>query len=303
LGKPLRDVKENVFMIPARNRLDHILPRSYLEGFTNPSSQGQLSVFDRRGRCWFEASPTTAGAEKGFYDYSPGSTPDITADAAFSALESRFPVVRKELIASSFAAWGTHREFLLEYAQMLRARSRLFRAQAMGYARQSIIGVVEEVVEEENPTGPGTIRTGLKVKPYAPQDEARHEQRLRNITITQMCMEIAKGAGLFSGLHWCLRVTEGSNHPVITADEPVIALGSAPEAPVLREDVLMHPDTWLVFPVCREACLIGNIGNSFKIEPETAPFQPSGLAWLQGRYFNADSGFVYSPSRIALQEF
>src|ERR1017187_990084 len=29
---------------PARNRLDHILPRSYLEGFTNP--QGQLSVFD-----------------------------------------------------------------------------------------------------------------------------------------------------------------------------------------------------------------------------------------------------------------
>ena len=41
---------------PARNRLDHILPRSYLEGFTNPSKQGQLSVFDRRGRRWFAAS-------------------------------------------------------------------------------------------------------------------------------------------------------------------------------------------------------------------------------------------------------
>ena len=291
-------------MIPVRNRLDHILPRSYLEGFTN--RQGQLSVFDRRRRCWFESevSPSKVGAEKGFYDYSPGSTPDKTAEAAFCALESKFPNVRKDLIAGSFAAWGTHRDILLEYAQMLRARSRLFRAQAMGYARQSILGVVEEVVEEENPIEAGTIRTSLKVKPYAPQDEAQHEQRLRNITITQMCMEIAKGAGQFSRLHWWLRVTEGSSsHPVITADEPVITYGSAPEAPVLREDVLLHSDTWTIFPVCREACLIGNIGNSFKSEPETGVFHPSELAWLQGHYFKTDSGFVYSPSRIALQDF
>jgi len=288
---------------PARNRLDHILPRSYLEGFTNPSSQGQLSVFDRRGRCWFDASPAKVGAERGFYDYSPGSTPDRTADAAFSALESRFPVVRRELIASSFSAWGMHREFLLEYAQMLRARSRLFRAQATGYARQSIIGVVEEVVEEENPAEATTIRTGLKVGPYAPQDKAQHEQRLRNITITQMSMEIAKGAGLFSELHWCLRVTEDSSRPVITADAPVIALGSVLESPALKDDVLLHPDTWVVFPVCREACLIGNIGTLFKIEPETGPFQPSGLARLQQHYFKDDYGFVYSPSPIAWEEF
>jgi len=96
---------------------------------------------------------------------------------------------------------------------------------------------------------------------------------------------------------------EGSSHPVITADEPVIALGSASEAPVLKEDVLLHPDTWVVFPVCREACLIGNIGNSFKIEPETEPFQPSGLVWLQRQYFKHAYGFIYSPSRITLQEF
>jgi hypothetical protein len=290
-------------MITVRNRLDHILPRSYLEGFTNPSSQGQLSVFDRRERLWFEASPARVGAEKGFYDYSPGSTPDKTADAAFSALESGFPVVRKELIASSFTVWGTHRELLLEYAQMLRARTRLFREQATGYAGQSIIGEVEEAVEEEDPTEAGTIRTSLRVKPYTPQDAAQHEQRLRNITITQMRMEIAEGAGQFSGLRWWLRVTEGSKHPVITADEPVISYGSAPEAPVLREDVLLHSDTWTVFPVCREACLIGNIGNSFKSEPETGMFHPSELAWIRGHYFRTDSGFVYSPSRIALQEF
>jgi hypothetical protein len=81
-----------------------------LEGFTNPSKQGQLSVFDRRGRRWFEASAARVGAEKGFYDYSLESMPDQTADEAFSGLESKFPVVRNELIAGGFTAWGTHRE-------------------------------------------------------------------------------------------------------------------------------------------------------------------------------------------------
>lgn len=293
---------------PVRNRWDHILPRSYLAGFTNPFStgskkrskkQGQLAVFDLRRRWWFEASPRDVGAEDGFYDYSPGSMPDQTADEAFFALETKFPNVRRELVRSSFAAWTTHREFLLEYAQMLRARSRLFRVQATSFARQSIVGVVEKVVEEADPTEPTTIRVGLQVKSYVPEEEAQHEQRLRNLAITQMRMEIAKGSGLFSKLCWRLRVTKDPSHPVITADQPVIVIGSAPETPVLQEDGLLDPNSWVVFPVCREACLIGNIANSFKLEPETEYFQPSGLAWLQQWYFKEDSRFVYSPSRVA----
>jgi hypothetical protein len=264
--------------------LDHILPRSYLAGFTSPLKQGQLSAFDLRLRCWFEASPASVGAEKGFYDYSPGSLPDQTADEAFSALESKFPVVRKELIESNFTAWATHREFLLEYAQMLRARSRLFRAQATDLARQSIIGVVDEVLEK-----------GLKVKPYTPAEEVRHAQGLRNLTITQMRSEIAKGSGLFSKLHWCLRMTRDVNHPAITADLPVIVLGSAPETPVLQEAVLLDPNSWVVFPVCREAYLIG---NALPLETETEDFLPLGLAWLQEWYFKDKVGFVYSPLRV-----
>jgi len=248
-----------------------------LAGFTNPLKQGQLSVFDLRRRCWFEASPANVGAEKGFYDYSPGSLPDQTADEAFSALESKFPVVRRELIESNFTAWATHREFLLEYAQMLRARSRLFRAQATTYTRQSIIGAV-----------------GLKGKPYIPEEQADHEQRLRNMTITQMRLEIAKGSGLFSKLHWCLRLTKDVSHPAITADAPVIALGSSPETPVLQEAVLLDANSWIVFPVCREAYLIG---NALPLETETEDFQPSGLVWLQEWYFKEKSGFVYSPLR------
>jgi len=158
---------------------------------------------------------------------------------SLSALESKFPVVRRELIESNFTAWATHREFLLEYAQMLRARSRLFRAQATTYTRQSIIGAV-----------------GLKGKPYIPEEQADHEQRLRNMTITQMRLEIAKGSGLFSKLHWCLRLTKDVSHPAITADAPVIALGSSPETPVLQEAVLLDANSWIVFPVCRKPTLL-----------------------------------------------
>lgn len=270
----------------ARNRLDHILPRSYLAGFTNPLKQGQISVFDLRRRRWFDASPANVGAEKGFYDYSSGSLPHQTADEAFASLESRFPVVRKELIESSFSAWAMHKEFLLEYAQMLRARSRLFRAQATNCARrarQSIIGVVDEVLEK-----------GLKVKPYIPEKEGQDEQGLRELTITQMRSEIAKGSGLFSKLHWCLRMTKDVGHPAITADAPVIVLGSAPETPVLHEAVVLDPNSWVVFPVCREAYLIG---NALPLETETEDFQASGLAWLQEWYFKEKAGFVYSPVR------
>jgi hypothetical protein len=110
-----------------------------------------------------------------------------------------------------------------------------------------------------------------------------------------MCKEIAKGSGLFSKLHWCLRLTKDSSHPVITADAPVIVLGSTPETPLLQEEALLDPDSWVIFLLCREACLIG---NSLKIETETEPFQPSRLAWLQGWYFKAGSGLVYSPCRV-----
>jgi hypothetical protein len=269
-----------------------------LEGFTSPSKKGQLSVFDLRGRRWFETGTAGVGAERGFYDYSPGRFPDQIADDAFSGLESKFPAVRKELISGGFSGWGAQREFLLEYAQMLRVRSRLFREQAVGLAQRSIIAVVEEVVEEPSRTEPGVVRTGLRVKPYVAGDDAQHKQRLRNISITRMRSEIAKGAGLFSDLHWCLRLTEDSGHPVVTADQPVIAVGSTP---ALTEDVLLRdPNIWTIFPVCWKACLIG---NRLKADMEIESFQPSGLRWLQDQYFRADSGFAYAPSRIAVREW
>jgi hypothetical protein len=72
--------------------LDHILPRSYLDGFVNAPVDGTLSVFDLRQRRWFESGTRNVGAARGFYGYAPGSAPDQTADEAFASSKRGFPM-------------------------------------------------------------------------------------------------------------------------------------------------------------------------------------------------------------------
>ncbi len=114
-----------------RNRLDHVLPQGYLGGFASPSNQGLVWVFDRKLPRWFDTGTAAVGAIRGFYDYPPGSEPDQTADQAFARLETKFPVVRSELVASGFSSWVKELDFLLAFAQMLRTRSELFREEHM----------------------------------------------------------------------------------------------------------------------------------------------------------------------------
>jgi hypothetical protein len=128
-----------------RNRLDHILPQGYLEGFNTPSKQGRLWVFDTKRRRWFASSPANVAAERGYYDYSEGSQPAATADHAFGQFEKSFPPLRRELVAANFSGWKTHVDFLVRYAQMLRARSVLFRQEVFKEANESTFLRIEEV--------------------------------------------------------------------------------------------------------------------------------------------------------------
>jgi hypothetical protein len=86
-----------------RDRLDHILPQGYLDGFSDPRTAGQLSVFDLKREKWFESGTRGVAAQRGFYDYSPKGSPDQTADEAFKKLEGEFPLKRDELVANNFA--------------------------------------------------------------------------------------------------------------------------------------------------------------------------------------------------------
>lgn len=278
------------------NRLDHVLPQGYLDGFTGPPDKGQVCVFDCQQQRWFDTGAAGVGAIKGFYDYPQGSDPDRTADQAFAELEAKFPVVRRELVASGFSGWVKQLDFLLAFAQMLRARSELFREQHLAYSKRSIILKVEEVLQTEaSETKPGTFDTTLKVEPYVRENETERETLLRNKTITDMRTEIANGAAWLAELWWCLRLTGNLNDPVITADNPVVVEGRA----ATLQEALGDPKTLVFFPICWQACLIG---NPAKFDKETDPFHPCDLRRLRALYLISARRFVFSPARLDLHE-
>ena len=270
----------------SRGRLDHLLPQGYLEGFTSPSS-GRLCVFSIERQHWFETVPRKVAAIKGFYDYSPGSAPDQTADQAFKEFENGFPKVRRELVANGFRGWQSHLDFLLRYAQMLRTRSERFRTQSVTKARQQPMVRVKEVF-----TDPVSGQTALRYEELTETPEER-EELFRNLAITIMRGEIAKGAAFFSQLHWCLRVATATTNPVITGDDAIIVEGKAPTL----EIALADPNTLIFFPVCRHACLVG---STAKFDQETEDFQAADLKRLQSRYLDGECRFTYSPKRLAL---
>ena len=272
-----------------RNRLDHFVPQGYLEGFVGPSGDGQLSVFDRKESRWFESGTAGVGAIRGFYDYSDGSEPDQTADDAFKELETTFPAVRRALVAKGFVDWPKHREFLLRLAQMLRARSLMFREQSLVRNRSLTFLRIEQILPPEpSKTEPGKFVTPIRYSHHVPS-----EAELVNKTITDMRTEIADGAAWMSDLHWCLRVTQNLSNPFVTCDGPVVMEGRVPQAEALRDW-----GTLVFFPLCWQACLVG---SPAKFDNGDGALDPSDMKKLRALYLKSAIRFVFSPTRIELE--
>ena len=269
-----------------RNRLDHYVPQGYLEGFIGPSGQGQLSVFDREGNRWFESGTAGIGAIKGFYDYTEGSEPEQTADEAFSKLEITFPAVRRALVASGFADWRNNVKILLAFAQMLRARSPLFRDQSLAQRRNLAFLKIEEILPPE----PSKTESGKSVTPIRYSPHVPSEAEMRNKTITDMRAEIGKGAAWMSDMHWCLRVTYNADDPFVTCDTPLVMEGR-----VAQENALGDWGTLVFFPLCWQACLVG---SPAKFDIETDSLAPSDMKKLSALYLKSAIRFVFSPTRI-----
>jgi hypothetical protein len=130
-----------------RSRRDHILPQGYLDGFTG--TNGLLQVFNIKEQSWFPAKTANVAAIRGFYDYSEDANPDQTADQAFQEFEDKFPNLRRELIASNFANWRSHLDFLIRYINMFRVRSELFRQHVLQGLEETPPMVVDQVLENE----------------------------------------------------------------------------------------------------------------------------------------------------------
>src|SRR5579862_3221457 len=108
-----------------RGRKDHYLPQGYLRGFIHPARrnlQNPLWHYDLHHKRWKQYSPAAIGYQVGFYDpIAPGTELEI-ADETFAELETKYPPLINELVASNFERWRYHFKFFLHFMQMIRAR-------------------------------------------------------------------------------------------------------------------------------------------------------------------------------------
>jgi len=124
-----------------RNRKDHWLPQGYLRGFIGPSRASRfrpLWCFLKPSQEWEEKSPSEIAFGEGFYDYAEGTDYSTAThpDSAFARLEREFPLRREEMSINRFVNWDQHKDFLLEFMQMMRARSPLAMRQQETEARK-----------------------------------------------------------------------------------------------------------------------------------------------------------------------
>jgi hypothetical protein len=272
-----------------RGRKDHYLPRGYLRGFIDPANKDLAKPFwhfDIESATWTMESPGSVGWERGMYDYHPGTNVLEHPDATFERFEREFPLVREHLLRRNFKGWvRQHRSFLLEYAQMMRARSPLFLQQQTAQNENTQVMTVTSV-------GPGNQVTVDTLNPYPPSAHF-----IRNRTITAMREEIQKGVDWMENFNWCLRYTHNVADPFVTGTQPITVEGRYPnsdDAPVL-EEALKDRNTIIWFPLCWQACLVGAID---RFDEGTAEAEPSLISHVRGMFRRPSIGYVISPSRI-----
>ena len=270
-------------------RKDHWLPQGYMRGFVAPSRSAEprpLFCFDRYTQKWSCVSTSEIGFGNGFYDYARGTKHEASKhpDSVFARLEREFPQKREQLAANRFESWEQHKDFLIEFMQMIRARSPLAMEQHQAVARSYRGSVITSVAPD---------RMSATVDSMEPRPLPG--PAVRNITINRMLEDVQAGASWGSGMDWCLRYTDNEADPFCTTDQAAVVRGSAsgPDAnePVSFE-LLAHPETLVIFPLCWQSCLFGSPRKFDKSYDLADPQQLEGLRHEQKERCNR---FVIAP--------
>jgi len=195
-------------------------------------------------------------------------------------LEREFPLRREEMAADAFAGWQQHKDFLLDFMQMMRARSPLAMRQREAEGRNLRGAAITGVTPDRHTL---TVDS-LELRPLP-------EHFIRNFTISKTLDEVKAGASWMDQLDWCLRYTDDEKDPYCTTDQALFMIGTAENPPITME-FLYHTDTVLIFPMCWQACLFGSTRKFDKSYDRAHPGQLSSIRSDQKRYANR---FVVSP--------
>lgn len=274
-----------------RGRKDHWLPQGYMRGFIGSSRSEEhkpLWCYDRYESKWKTVASSEIGQGVGFYDYANGT--DYSAvthpDSVFARLEREFPLVREELAVNRFENWEVMKDFLLEFMQMLRARSPLAIQQHQAEGRKVRAAMVTSVDSEQKRV---TVDS-FELRPLP-------ESKVRNWAISKMLEDVKAGASWGSNMNWCLRYTGNEFDPFCTSDQSPVVTGDAPgPAPgeVVSFELLGQPETLLIFPLSWQACMLGS-PREFDVKYDVAT--PHLLERLRNQQKENCNRFVISPVR------
>ncbi len=269
------------FMSRNKNRRDHYLPQGYLRGFIDPARENTpkpLWCFYLHDQRWKERSTKAIGYIDGLYDYADEHIDAEHPDITFKFLENEFPRVRARILGEGFPSWGKHKDFLLRYMQMMRARSPLFFENWREQSKAIRIAKIVELLPNN-----GVKVDSLEGRPFT-------NGETQDWTITKMREEIENGSDWMVNFHWALRYTESPSDPVITAEQPVTFIGPKPDI----ESALTDPDALIYFPICWQAFLFGSIR---RFDVETERFYPQTLQAVRRAYFDNGSQFLISTTK------
>jgi hypothetical protein len=202
-----------------------------------------------------------------------------TPDQVFAEMERTFPLIREEMIASNFSGWFDHRDFLLRYFQMTRARSPLFFEQQVARSKKNQAYEIISISED---------RRQMQVKPKQLPDSF-----YKNKAITDMIAEIQKGVDWLNRFDWALRFCSDPEDPFVVSDTACVVEGTFPR---LESSVFDLPDTLIFFPLCWQACLIGSRRHFYV---KTDRFEPRDLKLMRERHRDHAPHYIVSPTRFS----
>lgn len=268
-----------------RGRKDHWLPQGYMRGFISPSPTQHdkpLCCFQRHTQQWNSVSSREIAFGKGFYDYASETDYSTVThpDSVFARLEREFSQRRDEMATSQFETWEQHKGFLLEYMQMMRARSPLAMQQQEAEVRK---------LRGSRITSVSPDRRSVTVDSIEPHPLPEH--MVRNWTISRMLQDVQAGISWMAKYDWCLRFTDDEREPFCTTDQALVVIGTIPDQP-MSMDVLSHSDTVAVFPLCWRACLFG---SPLKFDKSYDKAHPIQLVSLRNDQKRLAHRFVISP--------
>ncbi len=271
-------------------RKDHWLPQCYMQGFIGPSRKAEprpLFCFEKETHEWRPVSTREIGQGEGFYDYAEGTDYDAVThpDSVFGHLERQWRSKRELMERDNFASWEKHKDFLIQFMHMLRARSPMAMEQLCTVAGSYRVVQIADIFP--HPIDPSLTQIEVDtMTPYPMPAPA-----VRNTVIGQMLADIQSGFLWAKNMDWCLRYTNDENNPYTVTDQAVTVQGTL-EAPAVTREVLAHPDTIVIFPLCWQACLFGSPLKFDVRYSQAHPQQPLSIRKEQKQRCNR---FLISP--------